>query len=112
MHLLTGHTGKGQQFDWVVVVGAEEGCIPDFRASTPGDLIEEARVLSVMISRARHGVLLLHAAAVESLAGKRWPKQPSRFLAAFDVTGHCRDLEDIRRWIRDAHWTLLSTASS
>ena len=24
VHLLTGHAGKGQQFDWMVVVGLEE----------------------------------------------------------------------------------------
>jgi DNA helicase-2/ATP-dependent DNA helicase PcrA len=35
VHLLTGHLGKGQQFDWVVIVGAEDGCTPDFRAGTP-----------------------------------------------------------------------------
>ena len=29
VHLLTGHIGKGQQFDWVIVIGAEEGCIPN-----------------------------------------------------------------------------------
>jgi DNA helicase-2/ATP-dependent DNA helicase PcrA len=109
VHLLTGHTGKGQQFDWVVIVGAEEGCIPDFRATAPGDLAEEARVLSVMISRARHGVLLLHAGAVESKAGKPWPKQPSRFLAAFDGA-QCRDHDGIQEWIARADWTRLSTA--
>jgi DNA helicase-2/ATP-dependent DNA helicase PcrA len=112
VHLLTGHTGKGQQFDWVVIVGAEEGCIPDFRASAPNELVEEARILSVMISRARHGVLLLRAGAVESLAGKPWPKQPSRFLAAFDGSKQCRDREGIRQWICDADWTRLSMASS
>jgi DNA helicase II / ATP-dependent DNA helicase PcrA len=53
VHLLTGHVGKGQQFDWVIIVGAEE-----------------ARVLSIMISRARHGVVLLRAAAVESLTAR------------------------------------------
>lgn len=55
VHLLTGHVGKGQQFDWVLIVGAEDGCIPDFRAKSQAALQEEARVLSVMLSRARHG---------------------------------------------------------
>ena len=36
---LTGHIGKGQQFDWIVVVGAEEGSNTDFRAK---DVAEEA----------------------------------------------------------------------
>ena len=111
VHLLTGHTGKGQQFDWVVIIGAEDGCIPDFRATAPGGLAEEARVLSVMISRARHGVLLLHAGAVESMAGKAWPKQPSRFLAAFDGSVQCHDHDGIRGWIARAEWTGLTAAS-
>lgn len=112
VHLLTGHTGKGQQFDWVVIVGAEEGCIPDFRATAPGELVEEARVLSVMISRARYGVLILRAEAVESQAGKLFPKQPSRFLAAFEGSAQCRDREGIRQWICDADWSRLGTAST
>jgi DNA helicase-2/ATP-dependent DNA helicase PcrA len=112
VHLLTGHTGKGQQFDWVVIVGAEEGCIPDFRATAPGDLAEEARVLSVMISRARHGVLILRAEAVESQAGKLFSKQPSRFLAAFEGSAQSRDREGTRQWICDADWSRLGTAST
>ncbi|MEX5637625.1 UvrD-helicase domain-containing protein [Parafrankia sp. FMc2] len=72
VHLLTGHVGKGQQFDWVVIIGAEEGCIPDFRADTQEAVLEEARVLSVMVSRARHGVLVL---------------QPD-FSDHFDLMGH------------------------
>ena len=80
VHLLTGHLGKGQQFDWVIIVGAEDGCIPDFRAKTPAQMTEEARVLSVMISRARHGVLLLRAARVEDRNGIQRSKNPSRFL--------------------------------
>jgi len=110
-HLLTGHTGKGQQFDWVVIVGAEEGCIPDFRATDSG-LVEEARVLSVMISRARHGVLILHATEVESLAGRVWPKQPSRFLEVFDGIARCRDPQGVRSWMAVADWSRLSPPDS
>jgi DNA helicase II / ATP-dependent DNA helicase PcrA len=32
VHLLTGHIGKGQEFDWVIVAGLEDGHVPDFRA--------------------------------------------------------------------------------
>ena len=61
VHLLTGHLGKGQEFDWVVVVGLEEGHVPDFRNTTGPELEEELRVLHVMVSRARYGVVLTSA---------------------------------------------------
>ena len=32
VHLLSGHVGKGQQFDWVFIVGAEDDNMPVFRA--------------------------------------------------------------------------------
>jgi DNA helicase II / ATP-dependent DNA helicase PcrA len=54
----------------VVIVGAEEGSIPDFRAEgNPDAMAEEARILSVMISRARHGVLIMHAHNVPTQSG-------------------------------------------
>jgi DNA helicase II / ATP-dependent DNA helicase PcrA len=111
VHLLTGHAGKGQQFDWVVILGTEEGCIPDFRATTPTEVAEEARVLSVMISRARHGVLLLRAAAVEARDGTSWPKQPSSFLAAYDGIPYFRDRRGAVQWLSDANWNQLRAAS-
>lgn len=59
LHLLNGHLGKGQEFDWVVVLGLEEGQIPDFRApEREGGEEEEVRVLHVMISRAKYGLIL------------------------------------------------------
>lgn len=58
VHLLNAHTGKGQQFDWVFVVGFEEGHLPDRRSSQGEALLEEQRVLLVMLSRARHGLVL------------------------------------------------------
>lgn len=69
VHLLTGHVGKGQQFDWVIVIGLEEGCLPDHRNTSPDDIREESRVLSVMVSRARHGVVLLRAQEIPTRNG-------------------------------------------
>jgi len=54
LHLLTGHKGKGQEFDSVFIVGMEKGQIPDFRNEGPDDIGEELRVLHVMASRARY----------------------------------------------------------
>lgn len=58
VHLLNAHTGKGQQFDWVFVVGLEEGHLPGKRNSHGDALDEEQRVLLVMLSRARHGLIV------------------------------------------------------
>ncbi|HEY8885965.1 MAG TPA: ATP-dependent helicase [Candidatus Microsaccharimonas sp.] len=107
VHLLTGHVGKGQQFDWVVVVGLEEDILPDFRAKTSEALSEEARVLSVMVSRARHGVILAHAADVPNNAGKTWIRTPSRFLSS--VAGASPlNAHGIVEWFRAADWPTLS----
>jgi len=61
VHVLTGHKGKGQEFDWVFVVGLEEGHIPDFRSNTDEAQAEELRILHVMVSRARYGVVVTFA---------------------------------------------------
>lgn len=58
VHLLNAHTGKGQQFDWTFVVGLEEGHLPGKRNSHGDALDEEQRVLLVMLSRARHGLIV------------------------------------------------------
>lgn len=104
VHLLTGHIGKGQQFDWVLIVGAEDGCIPDFRAETPGAVAEEARVLSVMISRARHGVLIMRARKVPAATtGKSYEKQASRFRSALKDT-IATNSAGVDAWIAAAPW--------
>lgn len=71
VHLLTGHLGKGQEFDWVVVIGLEQGHIPDFRNTAGPELEEELRVLHVMVSRARYGVVLTSAARTRTRYGWR-----------------------------------------
>jgi DNA helicase II / ATP-dependent DNA helicase PcrA len=87
LHLLSGHVGKGQQFDWVVVIGAEDGVIPDFRATTPETKLEEARVLSVMISRARHGVVVACSAQVPTAKGWVRDQNHSPFFTELKAAG-------------------------
>lgn len=103
VHLLSGHVGKGQQFDWVVVVGVEEDFIPFSMADTPDEMTEEARVLSVMISRARHGVILSRATSVPTNAGDSRVRTASRFLTEIDASGPL-DEDQIIAWFRTVDW--------
>lgn len=70
VHLLNAHTGKGQQFDWVFIPGFEQGNIPSFFAKKQSEIEEEHRVLLVMLSRARHGVILSRADSLISKKGR------------------------------------------
>jgi len=70
IHLLNAHTGKGQQFDWVFIPGVEKGNVPSFLAKGKAALEEEKRVLLVMISRAKHGVIISRAESLISKKGK------------------------------------------
>ncbi|HUC37441.1 MAG TPA: ATP-dependent helicase [Acidimicrobiales bacterium] len=74
VHVLTGHVGKGQQFDWVVVLGLEDGHVPDFHAvnsGVPAEMEEELRVLHVMVARARYGLVLTRSATSKTQYGPR-----------------------------------------
>ncbi|MFD3563476.1 UvrD-helicase domain-containing protein [Streptomyces sp. NPDC058686] len=79
IHLLNAHTGKGQQFDWVFIPGLEEFHIPDNHAESETQLEEELRVLLVMLSRARHGVIVTRARSLISKAGNPYGTTPSRW---------------------------------
>jgi ATP-dependent DNA helicase UvrD/PcrA len=78
VHLLNAHTGKGQQFDWVIACGLEEGHLPDRRNSTGSALDEEQRVLLVILSRARHGVIATRRVLRDGRYGP-FPATPSRW---------------------------------
>ncbi|OQQ25075.1 DNA helicase UvrD [Prescottella equi] len=69
VHLLNAHSGKGQQFDWVFVIGLEEGHLPGKRNSQGDALAEEQRVLLVMLSRARHGLVLTRTRMTDGMYG-------------------------------------------
>jgi hypothetical protein len=64
-----------------------------------------------MISRARHGVILLRAGSVEDRNGVPRAKEPSRFLEVFDGIAGCGTTHEIEQWLRQADWDRLSTAT-
>ena len=111
VHLLTGHAGKGQQFDWMVVVGLEEDYLPSYQAIQAGDnsamMGEEARTLAVMLSRARHGVLVTSSNIVPDDYDSKRRKQQSRFLANL-FPAVKRDRQQIRDWLTDADWKAIA----
>lgn len=78
VHLLNAHTGKGQQFDWVFVVGLEEGHLPGKRNNQGDALAEEERVLLVMLSRARYGLVVTRTLTLEGRYGP-YKATPSRW---------------------------------
>lgn len=107
-HLLTGHVGKGQQFDWVWIVGVEQGVLPFFKAETTDEVAEEARVLSVMVSRARHGVVASYADVVPTLSGQPRAGKPSEFLAVLNGLD-VLDLAGLKEWFATADWAAIAS---
>ncbi len=108
VHLLSGHVGKGQQFDWVVIVGAEDGTQPFFRAETDTELLEEARIMSVMISRARHGILVTNALNFPTVSGYPRSRDPSPYLATLATATPLSEHAAVS-WLKGAPWDQLST---
>lgn len=108
IHCLTGHAGKGQQFDWVFVLGLEDGTIPDFRAKSPESKCEEARVLSVMISRARIGVFGTYTKGRVNRGGKYRQNTPSGFIEYLKkAPGLLRGKDAIETWCGKADWSAI-----
>lgn len=107
VHVLNGHVGKGQQFDWAMVIGAEDGSIPFYLAKTADEQGEEVRILSVMISRARHGVFVTHADEVQITPTWRKPHYPSPF---FSQLANANPLggQHIWDWLRDVDWAAIA----
>ena len=83
VHLLTGHTGKGQGFDKVIVMGFEEGQIPSFfvkgRPDSDPKVQEELALLHVMASRAKEELVFTMC---EVTNGYR--QRPSRWLSVVE----------------------------
>ncbi|WP_166880029.1 UvrD-helicase domain-containing protein [Salinibacterium sp. ZJ450] len=104
LHLLTGHAGKGQQFDWVIVAGMEDDSIPFYLAKTPDAVKEEARVLSVMISRARHGVITTYCERLTKPWGDVVGTTPSRFFGHLNASPSYMGWDAAANWLNNASW--------
>jgi DNA helicase II / ATP-dependent DNA helicase PcrA len=57
--LLTMHSAKGLEFDYVYLIGFEQGYVPLKKAEDEVDLEEEKRLLYVALTRAKKGLYLL-----------------------------------------------------
>lgn len=100
VHVLNAHKGKGQQFDWVVVLGLEEKHIPHGKATRAAAIAEELRVLLVMASRARHGLVTTRSLTASGMYGvwrprasRWWNQVPGQFEELAPVFDH---LERVR----------------
>lgn len=107
VHLLTGHAGKGQQFDWMIIAGLEEGNLPNYHAVSNAEIAEEARTFAVMLSRARHGVLVTSSDVVPDDYNPKRPKQRSRFLENVAPT-MMTSRQEIRDWLAAADWQAIA----
>jgi DNA helicase-2/ATP-dependent DNA helicase PcrA len=77
---MTVHAAKGLEFDYVFVIGMEEGMFPHTRAFLePGEMEEERRLAYVAVTRARQKLSLLHAES-RLYFGQRQANPASRFL--------------------------------
>jgi DNA helicase II / ATP-dependent DNA helicase PcrA len=99
VHLLNAHTGKGQQFDWVFVIGLEEGHLPGSRSNQGTALAEEQRVLLVMLSRARHGLVVTRTHMTEGKYGpyaatqsRWWPGLTTQYSSVEELEAHLATL--------------------
>ncbi len=81
----TVHASKGLEFDYVYIIGAEEGCFPLSRSlDDAGQLEEERRLMYVAITRAKKHLVITRAKS-RFLYGSRSYTTESRFLKEMNL---------------------------
>ena len=82
--LMTVHSVKGLEFDYVFVIGLEEGIFPHINSLMDNSEIEEERrLMYVAITRAREKLYLVNA-RMRTLYGREQANPSSRFLSEID----------------------------
>ncbi|WP_338405913.1 3'-5' exonuclease [Mycobacterium intracellulare] len=80
-------TGKGLEYDAIVVLGLDEDRVPHFAADkSSSQMREERRKFYVTLTRARDELLLVYSGFVEWKSGKTNYSGPSRFLDELGLT--------------------------
>ena len=103
--LMTVHSAKGLEYDYVYIVGMEENLFPSSRSiESLADLEEERRLMYVAITRAKKGVMLTFA-EMRRVWGKTENTSPSRFLKEIDTeyldaNFNIEELSGRNRWER------------
>lgn len=88
VHLMTLHQAKGLEFDYVFIVGLEEGTLPHSRALLDvHELEEERRLFYVGVTRAKKKLYITHAQK-RFIYGRSTYAQPSRFVTGKDPNEH------------------------
>ena len=77
--LMTLHSAKGLEFDYVFMIGMEEGLFPSQRCMDEGELEEERRLMYVGVTRAKKCLYLTHARQ-RMIYGRTQFCMPSSFL--------------------------------
>ncbi|MGI6280173.1 MAG: ATP-dependent helicase [Acutalibacteraceae bacterium] len=79
--MMTIHSAKGLEFDYVYLVGMEEGIFPGYQSiyGGPDDIEEERRLAYVAITRAKKKLTVTNASS-RLLFGSTTRNMPSRFL--------------------------------
>ena len=96
--LMTLHSAKGLEFDWIFLAGMEEGLVPHARSlQSDAGLEEERRLCYVGMTRARERLFLTFAQS-RQVFGQRRLSEPSRFLgeiprAVMTMTSESRRFE-------------------
>lgn len=83
VRLMTVHASKGLEFDYVFIVGLEEGLFPQHREGPDSDTEEERRLFYVALTRARKKVFLSYASS-RTIFGSREINLPSEFISDID----------------------------
>ncbi|MBO7312522.1 MAG: UvrD-helicase domain-containing protein [Alistipes sp.] len=83
--LMTVHSAKGLEYDYIYIVGMEEGLFPSSRSvESLAELEEERRLMYVAITRAKKAAMLSFA-ELRRVWGKADNTSPSRFLKEIDA---------------------------
>ena len=81
VQVISSHGSKGREFDYVFIAGLEDDVLPDYRAhSRIEDLDEERRIFYVSLTRARKAAYLTSASERLMPWGEVQKKTPSRFI--------------------------------